>query len=815
MAVEIKKEIHLEIAHVLSIDIVGYSKLLINEERALLETLNQIVCGTDEFQREQAAGRLVTIPTGDGMALVFFSSPEAPVECALEISRALKKHPHLRLRMGIHSGPVSGVIDVNEMANVAGTGLNTAQRLMDCGDAGHILLSKHTAEDLEQYPHWRPHLHDLGVCEAKSGVRVHAVNLYTEELGNPNWPEKFKTGKRRRAKETAAVSGSRPQQTSRVSKRLVGFFIIATAIVAAFLFFSNRSVSRSKRAVGAEAAVSTPSPVLEKSIAVLPFTNMSTDQENTFFADGVQDEILTDLAKIADLKVISRTSVMQYKNTATHDVREIGKQLGVAHVLEGSVQRAGGKIRVIAQLIDARNDAHIWANTYDRDLADVFAIQSEIAKSIADQLRAKLSPVEKTSIEKPPTTDLPAYDLYTQARLLLASISLGTRTKDKLLEAAQLLERAVTRDPSFLLAYCQLAYAHDNLYLLSYDHTPARLALADAAVQNALRLAPDAGETHLALAENLYRGNLDYDRALAELAIARLTLPNNPHVFELTGYIDRRQGRHEQGVRNLQKALELDPRNLYILQQISFSYKFLRLCSEQAATLDRALAILPGDVDTRVGRGVVDLECSADTRPLHKTIESILVEDPRAAETIADNWFTLALCERDANAAERALAALQENSFVQDAVHLSRTFGEGVVARMNHDDATAQAAFAAARSEQEKVVAEQPNYGPGLCVLGLIDAALGRKEEALREGRRAVELLPVAKDAINGVHMIEYFAITAAWAGEKDLAFEQMATAIRLPSRLSYGQLKLHPFWDPLRGDPRFDQIVAVLKKKP
>jgi serine/threonine-protein kinase len=359
-----------------------------------------------------------------------------------------------------------------------------------------------------------------------------------------------------------------------------------------------------------------------------------------------------------------------------------------------------------------------------------------------------------------------------------------------------------------------LAYAHDNLYLLAYDHTPARLALADAAVQNAVRLAPDSGETHLALAENLYRGHLDYDRALAELAIAGRALPNNPHVFELTAYIDRRQGRHEEGVRNLQKALELDPRNLYILQQIAFSYKFLRGCSEEAATLDRALAILPRDVDTRVGRAVVDLECSADTRPLHETIQSILAEDPRAAESIADNWVTLALCEHDASAAERALAALQENSFVQDAVHLSRTFGEGVVARMNHDDAKAHAAFAAARTEQEKVVAEQPNYGPALCVLGLIDAALGRKEEALREGRRAVELLPVAKDAINGVHMIEYFAITAAWAGEKDLAFEQLATATRLPSRVSYGQLKLHPFWDPLRGDPRFDRIVAALAPK-
>jgi TolB-like protein/class 3 adenylate cyclase/Tfp pilus assembly protein PilF len=811
MAAEVKKEIQLEIAHVLCADIVGYSKLLINEQRALLDALNQIVRGTDEFQSEEAAGRLIRIPTGDGMALVFYSSPEAPVECALEISRALKKHPQLHLRMGIHSGPVSGVVDVNEMANVAGAGVNLAQRVMDCGDAGHILLSKRAADDLEQYPHWQPHLHDLGECEIEPGVRVHAVNLYTEELGNPEPPARFKSGKPSKAKAQVAIFASTAQRTGRFWMSLFALIIVAIAVVAAFSIFSHRPTAKLVSTAGTKNALSTLPAVPEKSIAVLPFTNMSTNQENAFFADGVQDEILTDLAKIADLKVISRTSVMQYKDAATHDVREIGKQLGVAHVLEGSVQRAGGKVRVIAQLIDARNDVHLWANSYDRDLADVFAIQSEIAKSIADQLQAKLSPAEKASIEKPPTTDLQAYDLYTQAKSLLASISLGTRTKDNLLEAVRLLDQAVKRDPLFLRAYCQLAYAHDNLYLLGYDHTPARRALADTAVQNALRLSPDSGEAHLARAENLYRGYLDYDGALAELATAQRTSPNDPRVSELIGYIDRRQGRHEEGVRNLQKALELDPRNVYLLQQISFSYKFVRRYPEEAATLDRALAILPKDIDTRVARAFVELEWRADPRPLHATVESILSENRGAAEDIADNWVTLALCERDASAAERALAALGENSFVQDAVHLSRSFGEGLVARMTHDDAKARAAFTAARDRQAQAVKEQPAYGPAICTLGLIDAALGRKEEALREGRRAVELVPVTKDAINGVHMIEYLAIIAAWTGEKDLAFEQLAMAARLPSRVNYGQLKLHPFWDPLRGDHRFDQIVASL----
>ena len=811
MAAEVKKEIQLEIAHVLCADIVGYSKLFVNEQRALLDVLNQIVRGTDEFQSEEAAGRLIRIPTGDGMALVFYSSPEAPVECALEMSRTLKNHPQLPLRMGIHSGPVSGVVDVNEMANVAGVGVDMARRVMDCGDAGHILLSKRAAEDLEQYPHWQPYLHDLGECEVKPGVRVHAVNLYTAELGNPEAPEKFKSGRRKKPKPAGVALGSSAQQTGRLWRLLLAVVVVATLAVAAFAIFSHRSTSRLAEATGTKTAVPTPSGVPEKSIAVLPFANMSTNQENAFFADGVQDEILTDLAKIADLKVVSRTSVMQYKNVAMRDVREIGKQLGVAHVLEGSVQRAAGKVRVIAQLIDARNDAHLWANTYDRDLADVFAIQSEIAKSIADQLQAKLSPAEKASIGEPPTTDLPAYDLYTQAKSLLASISFGTRTKDKLLEAVRLLDQAVTRDPLFLRAHCQLAYAHDNLYLLGYDHTPARRALADTSVQNALRLSPDSGEAHLALAENLYRGYLDYDRALSELAIVQQTSPNDPRVSELIGYIDRRQGRYEEGVRNLQKALELDPRNLYLLQQISLSYKLLRRPSEEAATLDRALLILPQDVDTRVARAFVELEGRADTRPLHTTIESILAENHGAAANIADNWMSLALCERDASAAERALVALGENSYVQDAVHFSRAFGEGMVARITHDDAKALSAFAAARDQQAQAVQEQPEYGPAICALGLIDAALGRKEEALREGRRAVELVPVAKDAINGVHMIEYLAVIAAWTGEKDLAFEQLTIAARLPSRVNYGQLKLHPFWDPLRGDPRFDKIIASL----
>jgi TolB-like protein/Tfp pilus assembly protein PilF/tRNA A-37 threonylcarbamoyl transferase component Bud32 len=556
----------------------------------------------------------------------------------------------------------------------------------------------------------------------------------------------------------------------------------------------------------------TPAP--EKSIAVLPFENLTRDPDNAFFTAGVQDEILTALARVADLKVISRTSVIEYKSGIARDLREIGQQLGVAHVLEGSVQRSGNRVRVNAQLVDTRTDAHLWAQTYDRDLADVFAIQSDIAKAIANQLQAKLSGSEQRAIAQPPTTELNAFLLYNRAKSLLISTTMSTGLEQKFLQAIDLLNQAVARDPSFFLAYCQLAYTHDQLYFLAFDHTPARLALAEGAIRAAFRLRPNAGEAHLARGENLFRGHLDYGGALAELDIARRTLPNDPRIFELTGFIQARQGKHEEALRNLERALQLDPRNLYTLQHIAVLYGLLRRYAEEAAVLDRCLTINPNDIDTRVARAYLDLYWKADPRPLHRIIDSIRAENPGVVPTVADNWLTCALAERDASAAEAALEALGGNTFGNDAVLLSRSFGEGLIARMTDDEPKARAAFAAARAEQEKRVQAQPNYGPALCVLGLIDAGLGRKKEALREGRRAIELLPVAKDFINGVHMIEYFAIIAAWTGEKELACEQLAIATRLPGYVSYGELKLLPWWDPLRGDLRFEKIVASLAPK-
>jgi TolB-like protein len=544
-------------------------------------------------------------------------------------------------------------------------------------------------------------------------------------------------------------------------------------------------------------------------IAVLPFENLSNDREDAFFADGVQDDLLTKLARIADLKVISRTSVLQYRGK--RNMREIGDALRVSHVLTGSVRKTGTWLHINAQLIDARMDTHVWAEEYDRDLKDVFAIQSEIAQKVAEQLHAKISAAEKLTIERPPTADLTAFDLYSRAKNLLLMTSFSGSGRANFLQAAGLLNQAVAHDPSFFQAYCQLAYAHDLLYFFGFDHTPARLALAEAAIQAAFRLRPDAGEAHLARAENLYRGYLDYDGALVELEIARQSLPNDPRVFELKGYIERRQGRQEEALRSLERAGDLDPRNLLTLQQIAISYELLRRYAEETLVLDRVLAIERNDVETKVARAGVELLWKADTRPLHQLIDSIRVTNPTAMQRIANIWLICALAERDAPAAQDALIALGETQLSDDAVRFSRPFVEGVIARMTKEDEKARSAFTAARAEQEKIIQAQPNYGPPLCVLGLIDAGLGRKEEALREGRRAVELLPVQKDSINGPLMIAYSAMIAAWVGDKDLACEQLATAIRYPSSPSYGQLKLLPFWDPLRGDPRFEKIVASL----
>src|SRR6266576_3541489 len=547
-------------------------------------------------------------------------------------------------------------------------------------------------------------------------------------------------------------------------------------------------------------------------IAVLPFENLSNDKDGAFFADGVQDDILTKLAKIRDLKVISRTSVMQYRGN--RNMREIGAALGVSHTLQGSIRKSGTQLHLNAQLIDTRTDSHVWAEQYDCDLNSVFAAQSQIALKVADRLQAKMSTAEKLDMARPPTADLTAFQFYTQAKTLVLTTSFTTNAKANLLKAADLLNQALAKDSSFFQAHCLISHTHDLLYFFGFDRTPARLALAESAIESAFRLRPDSGEAHLARAENLYRGHLDYDGALAELELARQTLPNEPMLFELKGFIARRQGKQQEALQSLERAVDLDPRNFFPLQQIAASYDLLRRSADETMMLDRALAIKPGDIDTKIARTLAKLDWKADSRPLHQLIDSIRVADLNAVPGIADAWLTCALAERDATAARAELGASGENPLSDDVIQFNRPFVEGVIARMTNDSDKARVAFTAARAEQAKIVQAQPNYAPSLCVLGLIDAALGRTEGALREGRQAVALLPVDHDAINGARMICYLAMIAAWVGDKDLACKQLAIAVQPPAPITYGQLKLLPFWDPLRGDRCFEKIVATMAPK-
>ena len=548
-------------------------------------------------------------------------------------------------------------------------------------------------------------------------------------------------------------------------------------------------------------------------IAIVPFESLSPDKENAFFAGGVYDGISTKLAKVADLKIISHNSVTKYRGA--DNTKEIGRALGVAHVLMGSVRRDAGRIHLNVQLVDTRNNARVWAKEYDRDLNDVFALQTQIAQKVADELGAKVSSTEKAAIDEPPTTDLIAYDEYLRAKDLINGVPFSTRVKDDLLEAVRLLGQAVERDGLFFDAYAQLAGAHDRIYFLGFDHTAARLELSEAAIQSVRHLRPGLGETHLAVAQHLYWAYQNYDRAREELAAARRTLPNEARIPLLAGYIDRRQGRWEESLVQMKRALELDPRNVSILQQTSLTYQALRRYKETVATLDKVLAIAPKDVAIKVWRAWVDLQWRSDPIPLHTTIETALTHDPNTAPFIVLQWLDLAYSERDAAAAERALAAMPAGGCYDENIPFPDSWCRGLVARLRGDEPAARAAFVSARSELEQTVRDQPDYAAALCAIGVVDAALGNKEDAIREGRRAIELVPVSKNAIDGSRLIQYLAVIYAYIGQKDDAIEQLTEAVKLPgSHVSYGDLRLNPFWDPLRGDPRFEALIVSLAPK-
>jgi serine/threonine-protein kinase len=592
-------------------------------------------------------------------------------------------------------------------------------------------------------------------------------------------------------------------------RRVIVALIVAILVVCAAAFFVFPSLRRHSAITGSVSNAARK----EKSIAVLPFENLSHNKDDAFFADGVQDDVLTKLAKISELKVISHTSVMHYRGN--QDPRQLGKALGVLHLLDGTVRRYGRKVHVNARLVNARTGTHVWAGEYDRDLNEVFAIEAEVAQSVANQLGAKVSAYETTAMEERPTKDLVAYDLYVHAAPLIEeSLYYGLSSETNLFKAVELLNQAVARDPTFLLAYCQLARAHDGIYWNALDHTPGRLELAKLAVNSALRLNGDSGEAHFASALHFYYGYLDYNRARDELAVALRTLPNNARIFELNGYIDRRQGRWNEALRNLERAVELDPRNDDILFGTGFTYLCARDYKRAREIASRGLALPTKNNYARLLPAWIDFHEQADTRPWHAVLEKILAENPASARDLTRGRFFVGLYERDPVAAERAFATLDYpvmNARGIGAVKFSPAYASGLLTRLKGDPAGAFAAFSGARAQQEKAVREAPDDASKLCFLGLIDASLGQKEEALREGRRAVELLSSTKDALNGTEVLYFYAVICAWTGERDQAIQQLEILAKLPAGVSYGEIRLDPFWDPLRGDPRFEKIVASL----
>ena len=554
-------------------------------------------------------------------------------------------------------------------------------------------------------------------------------------------------------------------------------------------------------------------PTAASGIAVLPFENLNQTKEGAFFADGVQDGILTKLAKVNDLKVISRNSVMQYRGEG--NAQQIGQALNVSHVLKGSVRWDTGKIHLTAQLIDTRTNTLVWAKEYDQDLANVFITQSDIAQNVADRLGAEVSSTEKAAIDEPPTTDLIAYDAYLRAKELINDISFSTRLKEDLFQAVQLLNQAVARDPSFLDAYCQLAGAHDRIYFGGVDHTNARLKLSDTIIQSIRRLRPGSGEAHLAVAQHYYWAYEDYERARQELVLAQQTLPNESRIPLLAAYIDRRQGRWNESLSEMKRALELNPRDFSILQQIALTYEALGRYKEMAGSLDRVLAMAPKDIPSRLRRALVDLEERADPKPFHNTIDAVLAEDASAPLGFVNPWLFLVFRERDPVAVQRTLSNMGGGGCFDETIPFPNGWCEGLLARLRGDESTARAALNSARKELSETVGKQPDYATALCALGVVDAVLGNKEDAIREGERAVQLIPVSKNAIQGATIIRYLAVIYAWTGEKDRAIERLAETTHLPgSHVSYGYLRLHPLWDPLRGDSRFEAIVASLAPK-
>jgi len=795
MPSESSQDVKFEIGHVLFIDIVGYSKLLINEQSDQLQELKEIVRGTEQVRLAEAEGKLLRLPTGDGGALVFRNSPEAPVLCALEISKALKSHPELKVRMGIHSGPVNEVTDLNEQANITGAGINTAQRVMDCGDAGHILLSRHVAEDLENHERWRPHLHDLGEVTVKHAVGIHIVNLYTDDLGNPQVPARIQRGR------DAKVGQARQVRAKRRNLLICGSLIVIVAIGLGLFLLRNRLLQHPVEAL-----------MDAKGIAVLPFENYSADKENAFFADGIQDDILTSLAKIKDLRVISRTSVMGYRGAVGHNLREIGQALGIANILEGSVRREGNRIVVTVQLIDALKDRHLWANRYDRTLADSLGLQGELAAEIAEALRVTLSPDEKARVETKLTENSEAYVFYLRANQI-------ARNPDTLLEdlkkAEQFYHQAITLDPNFALAHARLASTRAQIY--HYDEPlDSWKSKAFAEAELALRLQPNLAEAHLALGQCAYWLDQDYERGLAEFGAAAALSPSDAEIGRLIASIKRRQGKWQESLEEYERVQRTDPQNPNTVRELVFTNTAQRRWPEAARWATQMRTMAPASLVAKIQSGYVEFCWKGDTGPLKSMLSQVPAGTDPDGSVTSSRW-DVAMIDRDFGEAGRVLKNSDLNEVSYTAAGATpKSFLQGLIELAEGKQAEAQKLFELARPSFEKAVEEAPSSADRHANLGWFYAFAGRKDEAIREGRQAVELKPESKDAVDGAIMNCYLALIYARVGEKDLAIPLIERLLKTPGTvdsvdysITVNDLKHRWEWDGLRKDPRFQKLLS------
>jgi len=808
---EIGSGARFEIAHVLFMDVVGYSKLLLDEQRDAQRRLSEIVRDTEPARAAEAAGNLISIPTGDGMALVFFHSLEAPVQCAVEIAHALKKAPNMRLRMGIHSGPVHQVRDVNDRPNVAGAGINTAQRVMDCGDAGHILLSKRVAEDLAQSRRWRAHLHELGECPVKHGVPLSVVNFYSHQIGNPHMPAKIRLAQ---AKQARAKRLPATRRFVLAATAISGLVLVAFAVAAIIFAPSLLKPTLQKQATAAShfPATVTSSPAPEKSVAVLPFENLSRDPDNAFFADGIQDDILTSLARIKDLKVISRSSVMRFRGVSGQNLRDIGKTLGVANLLEGSVRKEGDRVVVNVQLIDAATDRNLWANRYDRTLTDSLGLQGELAGEIADALRANLSTEEKARVTIKPTHSTEAYVLYLQANQI-------SENPDSLLEdyktARERYAQAIGLDPGFALAHARLASLCAAVFHF-YEPTEEWRDTARSEAETALRLQPNLAEAHLALGQCIYWIDQDYSRALEQFEIASHLSPNDGDSLRLIAAIKRRQGKWHEALAEYEKVVAIDPENPNTVRELIYTNTAMRRWPEAAQWAGRLREMAPASIVAKIQSGYVDFWWKGNTGLLKSLLSQVSpAYDPDGGVTSV-RW-EVAMLDRDFAAARQAIAAssASELSYTNEGM-TPRSFFEGCIALAEGAAAEAQKHFQQAQPAFENAVRQAPLSAMRHANLGWLYAFMGRKDDAIREGRRAVELKPESKDAVDGPIASCYLALIYARVGERDLAIRLIERLLQTPGAvdsvdysITINDLKYRWEWDPLRNDPRFQQLLA------